>query len=216
MAIKQVSSITKSIYGRCPKRLFELYNDVKDLYEGRWPEYEACQVGYHTFHHVEEVALATSYMVAGWHKSGKEPIPLELFLCGMAACLFHDAGYLKDKGDQIGKGGKYSFTHEVRSAKIALRYLNSKNWPERSKIIVPEMILLTDIKIPPRPSKKLSYIENVIASMVASADLLAQMADPNYLDHLSHLLEELQEAYAIEGIDKLSRRGINCFHLCPK
>ncbi len=211
MSLDQIRRITQSIYNDCPERLEVIYRDVKDLYDGKWPEYEACEVGYHTFHHVQEVAIATAYMIAGWNKAENKPIPLELYLCGIAASLFHDAGYIKDKGDKEGRGGKFSFTHEGRSANMAREYLKRHNWPERSIEIVPEMIMLTDFKVYPAPSEIFTELERAVAQIVASADLLAQMADPNYIEHLNDLFEEMQEAYEFTGEEELKRRGIKRF-----
>ncbi len=48
--------------------------------------------------------------------------------------------------------------------------------------------------------------------MVATADLVAQMADIDYMKRINNLFHEFEEAYAFEGRDALSARGIFIFN----
>ncbi len=80
-----------------PGRLDELLGDACALYDGKWEAYQQCLVGYHTFTHALDVSLAAGRMIAGWNRQHEEKIGEELLLAALAAALFHDAGYLKDK-----------------------------------------------------------------------------------------------------------------------
>ena len=209
--MEKLIKITEEIYGKVPEKLIKLYRDVESLYNGKCPLYEKCEVGYHTFNHAKEVALATAYMIAGWNKVNKEKIDENLYLIAIAASLFHDSGYIKDKGDKKGKGGKFTFIHEPRSAKIAKDYLKKNNYPENFQKLVSDIILLTDFKEKPKIPEYFSEKEKAIASMVATADLIAQMADVSYLKSLNNLYEEMKEAYEFEGYENLKAKGIKIY-----
>ncbi len=200
-------------YGDVPSRLRTLISDVIDLYEGRWQSHEPCQTGYHNLGHAIDVALLTARMASGWNKVRKEtPIGEEMFLAGIAAALFHDSGYIKEKGDTAGTGGKFSFNHEKRSMEIARRYLESRSWPEETVRLVPEFISLTEfhgeLDLDGRFADETAA---VVGRMVATADLVAQMADVDYMKRINYLFDELKEAYESEGEAALKARGIRVY-----
>lgn len=194
-------------------RLQVLIDDVVALYQGKWPAYEACQVRYHNLHHALDVALVTARMIAGWNRKDTNlPIPAAIFLNAMAAALFHDAGYLKDKGDTEGSGGKYSFTHVKRSMKMARNYLKEKNWPRLAITSVPAIISITEFHDKVDPAELFDhYYTETVARMIGVADLIAQMADIDYMQRINYLFEELQEAYRFNIHNELEKRGIHIF-----
>ena len=210
-----ILDVARAEYGRIPPRLTGLLDDVSSLYRGGWETYEACQTGYHNLGHAIDVTLLTARMIAGWNRLDDEAHPRlneELFLTAMAAAMFHDAGYIKEKGDTQGRGGKYSFNHEDRSMAMAGRYLSEHGWPERSLTLVPNIISTTKFH---RPLELQGLFETkeeeVIGRMMATADLVAQMADVNYMQRINDLYAELQEAYSFEGEENLEKRGFKVF-----
>ena len=207
----KILNLSKEIFGKEISGLEKILKDVELLYNGGCPLYEKCEVGYHTLNHAKDVALATSYMISGWNKINENKIDEELFLIGIVSSLFHDSGYLKDKGDKKGKGGKFTFIHEPRSAKIAREYLKKNNFNDRFQKIVTDIILLTDFKEEPKFPKYFNEKEKVVASMVATADLIAQMADAKYIESLNNLYEEMLEAYEFEGYNNLASKGIKIY-----
>ncbi|MCK5545004.1 MAG: GAF domain-containing protein [Desulfobulbaceae bacterium] len=209
-----IYDIVRAEYKKSPPLLKSLFSDVSALYSGKWPSHEACQVGYHNIEHVMDVALATARMAAGW--SGLEGhcrFPQDLLLSGIAAALFHDAGYMKDKGDNEGNGGKYTFSHVQRSMELARSYLSEKGWPERAVTLVPRMISLTEFNEDAELEGVFDdELEEVMARMVATADLVAQMADVDYIRRIHDLFSEFKEAYEFESREALEKRGIRIFH----
>ena len=214
LSMDLICAIAHDEFDKVPSQLCTLIYDVAGLYEGRWPTHEACEVEYHNFGHALDVALATARMIAGWNKSHRDDqIPQEIFLFGMAAAVFHDAGYIKDKGDRQGHGGKYTFTHVERGMTIAENYLNNNDdWPQGAGQSVAKMISLTDYG---------KYInireffdddpEGVMAKMVATADLIAQMADVFYLPRLKDLYAEFKEVYDYESMEKRAKQGTHIY-----
>jgi hypothetical protein len=213
VSIDNLLEIAAREYDRASILLQNLCADVLDLYGGRWPAYEACQVGYHTVDHAFDVALATARMIAGWNKVHRDrQIQEELFLSGMAAALLHDAGYLKDRGDREGRGGKYTFRHVERSALLARAYLVDKKWPASLVELTPRIISVTEFqKKPDLAGQFAEPLAEVVACMAATADLVAQMADVDYMQSIKELHEEFKEAYDFDGRENLRSQGIHVF-----
>lgn len=212
--LDQITEICRRQFGTVSPLLSTLINDIVLLYDGQWPEYEACQVGYHNVGHAIDVALAITRMMAGWNKvcrSGGQ-FNEEIFLNAIAAAFFHDAGYIKDKGDTEGLGGKYTLGHVKRGMDMAGKYLVEKQWPPRSISAVPHLISPTDyydnLAYDDLP---VSAQEKIVARMIVSADLVAQMADVDYLGRISDLFDEFKESYQHESPEKLKEKGVHVF-----
>jgi len=210
--IQQIKKLSMEEYGRIPKRLQQLLNDICELYAGKWRSHEACQVGYHTLTHALDVTLATGRMIAGWNSLHTSKISEDHFLLAVAAALFHDTGYIKDKGDTKGRGGKYTFNHVPRSMEIALHYLASHDWRASACAIVQGIIGQTEFSLSPELDDKFEdNLMETVTRMVATADLVAQMSDVNYMQHIKDLFQEFQEAYETEGKEALKKRGIHIY-----
>ena len=210
--IKQIQAISLSEYGRFAPQTDKLIDDVQSLFNGDWPMFQQCQVGYHTIDHSLAVTLATARMISGWNRKYQENQFSEtLFSTAIAAALFHDTGYLKDQGDQVGKGGKYTFNHVVRSIEIAQNYLAENNWPADLIAAVGLIIQITEFSekgdFTLFDDQKILFI----AKMVGSADIIAQMSDINYIRRLHDLHTEFLEAYDIEGRESLQQRNIHIY-----
>lgn len=212
--IELILAITATDYPQTTARIDKLFNDLTALYSGQWTDYESCQVGYHTLDHALDVALATARMISGWKKSpDNDPIPEHLFLSGVAAAAFHDAGFMKLKGDAAGSGGKYTYTHVPRSVTIAEYYLAEQGWPAESIPLAAKTIGLTEFhERPDLTGLFQNRQEEAVACMVATADLVAQMADIDYMKRINNLFDEFEEAYEFEGREALAQRGIYIFN----
>ncbi|MDW7773758.1 MAG: GAF domain-containing protein [Desulfobulbaceae bacterium] len=211
----QILDIGRIEYGDVSPLLSTLLSDIDNLYHGEWDGYEACQTGYHNLSHATDVALITAQMIAGWNHiddEGHPKISEELFLIAMAAAMFHDAGYIKKKGDPRGTGGKFSFIHEDRGIVMAAAYLKNHQWPEHASILAANIISTTKFYRPLEIEGLFTTRdEEAVGCMVATADLIAQMADVNYMQRINELYAELQEAYKFEGKANLRRRGYKIF-----
>lgn len=212
-SIELICEVAHKEYNRVPALLRDVLVDASALYEGRWPTHEACQVGYHNIGHALDVTLAVARMTAGWNKvNPRQPITEEIFLAGMIAGIFHDSGYIKEKGDQQGRGGKYTFSHVERSIKMVGRYMEENNMPGAIREMVPGMIALTEFYHNPEELEPLDIpLEEVMARMVAAADLIAQMADVDYLERIKDLFDEFVEGYRFEKPEVLAGRGVQVF-----
>ena len=191
--------------------VLELLRDVEELYQGKWPEFEPCDVPYHNLTHAFRTAETAMILLRGWEKYRRRSISGELRWMALAAALFHDSGYLKDRGDREGTGAKHTFTHVPRSARIAENYLRRKGKREEHIALVREMILLTDFLKEVHFPANWDEERRRAGGAVATADLLTQVSAFDYLEKLKDLFREFREAYRWEGEDKLRSRGIRVF-----
>jgi len=207
-----IKTIIEHDYGCVPPQVDTLFEDVTRLYEGEWPEYERCQVGYHTLQHALDVTLAAARIISGYHiLHADRKIAITTFISGITAALLHDSGYLKDKNDHDGLGGKYSFNHVARSIHLAETYLSGQKWDQKQINFVTAIIQMSDFTVQPEIPAFENPDEELVAKTVATADLIAQIADVNYIERLHCLYDEFREAYTFEGEDKLKQQGVKIY-----
>jgi len=172
---------------------------TKRLYDGRYPGYLACAVGYHDYVHSVAVFAATSRLLDGCELSGLSIGP-ERAAETLTAALLHDAGYIREEGDEAGTGAQYTKTHVDRSANFVSREGKAFGLSDEAADRASRMILATDLA---RPLDSLAFGdegERRGALALAAADLLGQMADRVYLEKLLFLYYEFREA-GIAGYD---------------
>lgn len=172
---------------------------TKHLYEGNFPGYLACAVDYHDFGHSVAVFAATSRLIDGCELSGLEMGPV---LAGelLMAAMLHDTGYIRMEGDTEGTGAQYTKIHVGRSADFVLHEAKAFGLGPESAARISRMILGTDLGHPWDSLTFNSEEERIAAEILASADLLGQMADRSYIEKLLFLYYEFREA-GIEGFD---------------
>lgn len=211
--VELILAISRDEYGGGPSCLTELFADVAALYAGHWPSHEACGVTYHNFTHSLDVCLAAARMLSGWNKVEQaQALDEKCFQLGMAAALFHDSGYIKNKGDHDGAGGKFTLVHVERSIEIAREYLTRKQWSQEDIDAVSRIISITDYSLPSNLSELFPETSlNIMARMVATADLVAQMADTYYVQRIDDLFAEFKEVYEFENSESLSRKGTRIY-----
>jgi hypothetical protein len=179
-----------------------VYEDIKKLFNGRYPGYRASNTKYHNLEHTIMVTLATARLTHGCARGGIGFIP-ENILLGLLASLFHDAGLIQTEYDRKGTGAKYTIGHEHRSAEFMRRNLTSKKFSKKQMDACEHLIRCTNLDIDiadiPFQSDELA----IMGKIVASSDLLGQMADRHYLEKLILLFKEFEEAgipgFASEG-----------------
>lgn len=211
-SIDSITSIITHDYGSVSSLIKSVLKDVTDLYNGQWPDYAPCQVGYHTIKHALDVTLAFARIISGYHIQNPDNIiPEHIYSAGITAALLHDSGYLKNKKDVAGKGGKFSFSHVERSILLVDKYLTRLSWPPEQIQYVRAIIELSDFTHNPEIPVFSSLEQDIVAKAVATADLIAQIADVDYIKRLHLLYEELLEAYEFEGKKNLTNRSIHVY-----
>jgi len=189
--IKTIISLLDS--DRITDQFIAVYHDVVRLFDGEYPGYRASNTTYHNLEHTIMVTLATVRLIHGSVHGGFRFKP-ENVLLGLLAALFHDSGLIQTKRDKNGTGAKYTIGHEKRSVDFMRKNLGKKDFTIQQMDDCAQLIKCTNLKITlPGISFRSKEVEN-LGKIVGSADLLAQMADRNYLEKLILLFKEFEEA----------------------
>jgi len=171
-----------------------------DCFSGRLPGYQAIDARYHDFEHTLQGTLCLARLLQGRHRAGVAPVLTQpWFELALLAILFHDTGYLKRREDTEGTGAKYTLTHVTRSADFARDFLSAHRYRSSDIEAVRNMISCTGVNADVESLPWRSELERVLGCALATADLLGQMAAPDYVDKLPILYLEFAEAARHDG-----------------
>jgi len=194
---------------------------VARCFAGRHPDYLPIDAEYHDFEHTLQGALCMTRLLRGRHAAGVTPsLTIRAFELGLLAILFHDTGYLKRRDDAEGTGAKYTAIHVGRSAAFAREFLAAKGYADAELIAVQNMIHCTGINTDLRAIRFQNELERTVGYALGTADLLGQMAAPDYVEKLPVLYQEFAEAarhappaaahlFAFKSADELMRNTPN-------
>lgn len=179
---------------------------VDDLFAGRVWNYQPIDLLYHDLVHTAQASHCYLAHVEGYLRAeGLSVVPRELEL-GLAAILFHDAGFLKARGDSQGTGAKYTHSHVLRSAALAASILPEFGMDRVEIDDVVGMIRCTGLNGRPDKSVFSTNLARVAACMVATADYVGQMAAPDYPSKLPLLWAEFEEADDFSRVPRARRQ----------
>jgi hypothetical protein len=166
-----------------------------ECFTGNYADYQAVDAKYHDFEHTLQGTLCLGRLLHARHRAGTRPeLTEKIFQLGIIGILLHDTGYLKQRSDTEGTGAKYTATHVHRSAGFAQRLLAEKGFAAPDIKAVQNMIRCTGIDAPVANLPFQSELETTVGHALATADLLGQMAAPDYVDKLPILYLEFAEA----------------------
>jgi hypothetical protein len=174
------------------------FDHISRLYRGEDPRFAPCDTGYHDFQHILDVTLASARLMDGYERSHKSGggLGAELFTFGILLALFHDSGYLRKRGSEDNRqGAEFTLVHVSRSAVLLKQYLYEVGLGNLAETAA-QVVHFTGYEIP---------VEHIlvpdayraIGNMVASADMLAQMADRCYLEKC---YDRLYKEFVLAGI----------------
>ncbi len=165
---------------------------------GQLDGYVALQTPYHDRAHMLEVVLCSARLLHALHLGG-QPIDALTIDASIVGALLHDSGYLMNDAEArraSGSGAQFTLVHVVRGVVFAETRLAERMSPELLSA-TGKVILTTDH----RPGAVMpaydSPAERLAARVTATADLVGQMANREYLERLLLLYYEFREA----GID---------------
>ncbi|RLA53307.1 MAG: hypothetical protein DRQ98_08855 [Gammaproteobacteria bacterium] len=172
-----------------------LVRDFSRLYRGSFPGFRACDIKYHDIQHVLDVTLAMARLLDG-HDSTHDSTQClgpELALAGIAAALFHDSGYIRRTRDSRNKNGAaYTRVHVSRGARFMTDYLPSVGL-QHCVGVCTRIIHFTGYEIDPWHIEVDDECEYRLGVLLGTADLIAQMADVDYVRKCrDHLYEEFE------------------------
>jgi hypothetical protein len=194
--------VTRFSAGSDPLAIRSAFDQTVSLYQGDWEHTKGCNTDYHDLKHVTDCFLAMVRLFHGASETGIYFSPRQVQQ-GVVAALLHDTGYLQNSDDTVGTGAKYTACHVRRSMDFLQQHFATFGLQEREIHASMAMIHCTDLNCDlasvPFPDKDTEQI----GKMLATADILAQMADRTYLEKLLFLFYELDEARIDDFEDEL-------------
>lgn len=185
--------VTSRLESEEKKRLEHCWNLVKGLYAGNFPGYRACNTEYHDFNHTCDVFGASVRLCDG-ALARLQPLEPTMYADICIAAMLHDVGYIQEKTDNEGTGAKYTQSHVTRSMDFTRKYRKEFTLTEERAEGICRMISITNLSTDLVSVPFASEEEKYAAKILASADLLGQMADRTYLEKLLFLYYEFKEA----------------------
>ncbi len=179
---KEVKRLLEACYpGEDMSLVDTLVSDFAQLYGGEYPGYLACELPYHDQQHVLDVTLAMARLVVGYESSAEEGLGSELALLGIACALFHDAGYIRRTHDrQHANGAAYTRIHVTRGARFLKDYLPRVGLEEYAALAA-RLIHFTGYEKPLASIRVAEGPARRLGELLGTADLIAQMADADYI-----------------------------------
>ncbi len=171
----------------------KVYKDVLRVFYGEFPGYGPIKTLYHDLSHTLEVFMCGVRLMHGVHLSGEHLTDEELTLM-LLAILMHDIGYAQRRGEETGTGAQFTRTHVQRGVEFMKQYFNHRQLPSDILVDLTGMILGTEHF---RPFAQIDFKDTrtrMLAQIVATADIVGQMADRKYLEKLLFLYLEFREA----------------------
>lgn len=169
--------------------------DFARLYQGSYPGFRGCDIKYHNAQHVLDVTLAMARLLDGHDGSvpADQRLGAELALVGIATAFFHDSGYIRRTHDtRHSNGAAYTLVHVSRSARFMEEYLPSVGLA-RLVGSCTRIVQFTGYELDTGHIEVAGDAERQLGCLLGTADLIAQMADVEYLSKCrEHLYAEFE------------------------
>jgi len=172
--------------------------DLEGIFNGSYPGFQASNTPYHNLEHTNAVVLATARLLHGLHLDDGARFSGSQLLVALLAAMFHDTGLIPKDEETKGSGARYLVGHEKRSIALAAAYMRENGFSEAERADCGACIMATSLGKPLAEITFSGPATALVAKVLASADLLAQMADRAYLEKLPLLYREFAEA-GVEG-----------------
>ncbi len=185
-----------------PLAVRNAFNQTVSLYNGEWDDTNGCNTDYHDLKHVTDCFLAMARLLHGAVEAGMSFSSRQVYR-GLVAALLHDVGYLQNCEDTEGTGAKYTCCHVRRGMDFIQRHFTRFGVQESEVHACITMIHCTDLNCELETIPFPDRATEQIGKMLATADILAQMADRTYLEKLLFLFYELDEARIDDYADEL-------------
>ncbi len=202
MVEKAIKAVLDTCYGKNydAALLTTAIEDLVQAYRGNYPGLLRCDTLYHDLRHALETGLTAARLIDGHAKSlapghEEEYIDGDHALLAVLLALFHDIGLQRRESEGHLWGPVLIPIHEERGVEFMRHYLSETSlarFAEKSILIMPTKLIF---KMP----DTWSAFDRRLASIVASADLLSQMADRCYLEKCRDFLFVEFSAFGLAG-----------------
>ena len=139
----------------------------------------------------------------------------DMFVFGILLALFHDSGYLRKRASEADKqGAEFTLIHVSRSAELLKQYLSEMGLEGQAEMAA-KVVHFTGYEVPVEHIK-VPDAYRAVGNMVASADILAQMADRCYLEKChDRLYKEFVLAGLAQKFDSTGNKQVLFFPAGP-
>jgi hypothetical protein len=168
------------------------FDDLKLLFEGRYPGYLACDTLYHDIRHTLDMTLAMARLVDGYERTCAEAdrIGPRRAALGVLVALLHDSGYLKRTSEaEVENGAIFTKVHVSRSADFLTRYLPTIGFGAEASL-ASRLVHFTGYEMEVEDIQVSDPRDRMVGCMVGTADLVGQMSDRMYLEKVHDFLYE--------------------------
>lgn len=176
--------------------LSAVFKDVVNLYNGNYPGYRPCSTHYHDLKHMTDGLLALASLINGAHASGVSFREKQVTLALIAAML-HESGYIQREDDTTGTGAKYALVRLERTLEFVNQYFAQNGYDATDCELCCTFVKSTDVAEDLETFPFSSEGELTLAQMIATADIIGQIADRTYLEKLLFLFQELSEVHVL-------------------
>jgi hypothetical protein len=174
-----------------------------ELFHGNTPLFQACDTAFHDFDHTMQATAAVADLLeAHRHNPVLAALTQRDWELAIAAIVFHDTGYLKRRGDVAGSGAKYSSIHVGRSCFHAWDLLPGFGFTNDDLRKIQNAICATGLYVRMEQIPFRDPREWLIGAIIATGDMLGQMAAEDYPERLAGLYLEFREATAFSRLDE--------------
>ena len=168
------------------------FDDVKALFEGRYPGYLPCDTLYHDMRHTMDMTLATARLIDGHERTQAEVDRLgaRRAILGVIIALLHDSGYMKRNSEaEIGNGAVFTKIHVSRSADFLARYLPLIGFGNEAAMAA-RVVHYTGYEMEIADIKVDDARDRMLGCLVGTADLVGQMSDRMYIEKCRDFLHQ--------------------------
>ena len=172
-------------------RVSDAFGLLDRAFDGELPGYQKLKALYHNRTHTNEVVLCSARMLHGLHLAG-QGLDGDHIDAALIGALMHDVGYLMKNEEASGTGAQFTETHVMRGVEFARTHL--LDLPPDVLDTTTKVIMLTDHRKHPDWVRFDNLQQQRAAYATATADLVGQMANREYLERLLLLYCEFEEA----------------------
>ncbi len=185
----------------------QAYVDFEKLFTGKWPGFLGCDMVYHDIQHTLDMSLAVARILTGHDLTvpSDERLGARRAELGMIVALFHDAGFIrKDNEDTIYRhGAELTQSHVGRSAELLKSYLPTIGLADQAEL-ASVIVHFTGYEIPLDEIRVDDPLDTRLGHLVATGDMIAQMADRCYLEKCR---DRLFPEFVLGGVNLLDGEG---------
>jgi len=173
--------------------------DVLHAFRGEYPGLLRCDSLYHDLRHTLETALTMARLLDGYAAShapgGRAGIDADHAVLGILLALFHDIGLLRRESEAHLWGPSLTPVHEERGVEFMHAYLQST----ALRALIGQAKLIMATKLVYKMPDSWTTEERLLASLVATADFVSQIADRYYLEKCRDFLFLEFSAFGLAG-----------------